>query len=209
MEENNSCFPGTATVVTDNGVRKSMEQLKIGDKVLTQSASGHLVYSKVIMFMDSKPGAFVNDFIEIETENPKRRLELTRRHLIIISKDKEHFQASFAEKVKRGDFVKVLSSNESKLEVARVKNVRLRRNRGAYAPLTEEGTILVNGVLASCYALTEKQNIAHFSFLPWRYTYGIFNQFTHANIQTGQHWYVRILRTINRLTGLLPEIYSP
>lgn len=185
-----------------------MDQLEIGDKILTQSASGSLIYSKVIMFMDAKPDLAIKSFIEIETENPKRKIQLTKRHLIITSRDNNNFEATFAENVNRGDFVKVLLSNESSLAAARVSSVRLQANVGAYAPLTEEGTILVNGILASCYALTERHSTAHLSFLPWRYMNGIFNRITYHKTQTGQHWYVRILRTINRLFGLLPEIYS-
>ena len=209
IEERNSCFPGSATVVVDNGKTKTMEELKIGDSVLTQSATGDLIYSKVIMFMDSKPSAVVDNYVEIETDNPKRKMQLTRKHLIIIkSENKMNFETTFAEKVKPGDYVKVLSANGTVMVATKVKKVSLQRNYGAFAPLTAEGTILVNGIMASCYALTEDQNIAHLSFLPWRVVYGLANQYSHNDIQIGEHWYVSILRTINRLFGLLPEIYT-
>lgn len=208
IEEHNSCFPGSATVILDNGKTKTMEQLKVGDNVLTQSAAGDLIYSKVIMFMDSKPSVVVDDYIEIETENPKRRMQLTRKHLIIKSENKIKFETIFAEKVKPGDFVKVLSANGSFMLTTKVKKVSLQRNYGAFAPLTVEGTILVNGIMASCYALTEDQDTAHLSFLPWRVVYGLANQYSHNDKQIGEHWYVRVVRTINRLFGLLPEIYT-
>ena len=208
IEERNSCFPGDATVIVDNGETKTMEQLRIGDKVLTQSTSGDLLYSKVIMFMDSKPDAVINNYIEIETDNPKRRIELTKKHLILKSENGQSFEATFAENVKAGDIIKALSSNGTSLVTTMVRKIKWKRNYGAFAPLTEEGTVLVNGIMASCYALTENHDMAHLSFLPWRAVNGIFNQFGNNGIQTGEHWYVHMLRTINRLFGLLPEIYS-
>ena len=160
------------------------------------------------MFMDLKPKAIVNSYVQIETEIPKRRMQLTKKHLIIKSKDGKNFEACFAEKVEPGDFVKVLSSNGTTLVIAKVNKVSVQRNYGAFAPLTEEGTILVNGILASCYALTENHNTAHLSFWPWRIFNGFIDRFTDNKTQTGQHWYVHMLRTINQLTGLLPEIYT-
>ena len=161
------------------------------------------------MFMDNKPDIFIKNYVIIETESPPRRIELTKRHLIFVSKANTTFQTIFAEKVKPGDHVKVLSpSNSSVLITAKVTRVSLKRRRGAFAPLTEEGTILVNGVLASCYALTENQNTAHMSFLPWRKAFDLTKHFTSTKIQTGLHWYVRILRTINRYLGALPEVYA-
>ena len=200
------CFPGDATVFVDNGETKTMEQLRIGDKVLTQSASGDLTYSKVIMFLDSKPDAVIDNYIEIETENPKRRIELTHKHLIYKSEDGQNFQATFAENVKAGDIIKALSSDGSSIVTTSVSKIKLKLNYGAFAPLTEEGTVLVNGIMASCYALTENHSMAHLSFLPWRAVNGVFNQFGNSSVQTGEHWYVQILRIINRLFGILPEI---
>ena len=187
-----------------------MNQLKIGDKVLTQSETGELVFSKVIMFMDSKPRSFVSNYVEIETDSPKRTIQLTKRHLIIKSENSKSFGTFFAEKVKPGDFVKVLSSpNGSSLVTARVKKVSLKRNYGAFAPLTADGTIVVNGILASCYALTENHHTAHLSFLPWRIMNGFVDNHSSSNhVQTGEHWYVFVLRTVNRLLGFLPEVYT-
>lgn len=196
-------------MITEDGSIATIDQLKIGDKVLAQSESGTLIYSRVVMFMDHKPDIFINNYVVIEMENPLRRIELTKRHLIFASKANTTFQTIFAEKIKPGDLVKVLSpTNSSELITAKVTKVSLQRKRGAFAPLTEEGTILVNGVLASCYALTENQNTAHMSFLPWRKAFDFTKHFSSTKIQTGLHWYVRILRTINRYLGALPEIYA-
>ena len=39
---------------------------------------------------------------------------------------------------------------------------------GAYVPLTSEGNIIVDGVLASCYAHSPDHNLAHFGMTPLR-----------------------------------------
>ena len=41
-------------------------------------------------------------------------------------------------------------------------------NIGAYVPLTNEGNIMVDGVLASCYAF-EHHDLAHFGMAPLRW----------------------------------------
>ena len=43
---------------------------------------------------------------------------------------------------------------------------------GAYVPLTEEGNILVDGILASCYASFD-HGLAHFTMTPMQWYPGI------------------------------------
>ena len=44
---------------------------------------------------------------------------------------------------------------------------------GAYNPLTMEGKIIVDGVLASCYAFLPDHDMAHFGWTPMRWIPGI------------------------------------
>ncbi|MGH0180226.1 UNVERIFIED_CONTAM: hypothetical protein FKN15_003632 [Acipenser sinensis] len=68
--------------------------------------------------------------------------------------------------------------------------------QGAYAPLTQEGTLLVDGVLASCYALNCNQPLAHLSFAPYRAFHALRSYLTQlggsqevGEFQVGMHWY--------------------
>ena len=69
---------------------------------------------------------------------------------------------------------------------------------GAYVPLTMEGNVVVDGVLASCYP-TIDHDLAHLSMAPLRW----FPQMT--NLMFGQDgvWpsYVKI---VEKLGGILP-----
>lgn len=54
------------------------------------------------------------------------------------------------------------------LHAARVLHVRTGVRRGVYAPLTSSGRIVVDGVVASCYAVVSNQELAHAAFAPMR-----------------------------------------
>ena len=80
---------------------------------------------------------------------------------------------------------------------------------GVYAPMTEEGTIVVDGILASCYALVEDQQLAHGAFAPLRYmNYLLPGLVDHGMEPTRIHWYLKLLQTGSTFlyeSGLLPD----
>ena len=69
----------------------------------------------------------------------------------------------FANTVNVGDF---LWSGGSGL--VRVKSVTIVVDTGVFAPLTSSGTILVDDLLASCYADIESHDLAHLVSMPIR-----------------------------------------
>ena len=210
-DDRSRCFPADSTATLEDGTSKRMDELRIGDKVLSQSESGKLVHSEVIMFMDRQSQVYVNNYVFIETDEPYTRTTLSRQHLIFVAKTKNAtFQPIFASNVKPGHYLKVVRQNSSELIVARVRRVGEQVKLGAYAPLTTEGTIVVDNVLASCFALVQEQSFAQTMFSPWRFTYSLLGQYFHqsqtSNRQEGLHWYVVLLKTINRIVGLYPDL---
>ena len=61
---------------------------------------------------------------------------------------------------------------------------------GAYSPLTKEGTIIVDGVLSSCYAHSPDHDVAHFVLTPLRWFPDIIHWIFGENI--GMPFYVEI-----------------
>lgn len=62
-----------------------------------------------------------------------------------------------------------LTSSDSTIKLDQIVGVDYRIRRGIYAPLTREGNIVVNSVVASCYAVISDQDLAHMSFAPVRW----------------------------------------
>lgn len=147
-----------------------MVDLRLGDMVLSfDRSSGTMVYSEVIMFLDRDP-LDKRRFLRISTAGGKT-VSLTPSHLVLRllgnSTATEHV---FAADVSEGDHVMVARSPGVFVRdtVTRVESVWVDHG-GVYAPLTRTGTIIVDDVLVSCYAVIDSQTLAHWAFAPYRF----------------------------------------
>lgn len=128
----------------------------------------------------------------------------------------------FASMVKIGDKL-LVRDKDDKLIASVVVDVKLILETGVYAPLTTAGTIIVDDVLASCYAVVNSHDIAHWSLLPirmvtnldkgfrriwnllsrpimgWSTTSAMFRR----RPKIGVHWYAKFLYTVGEY--VLPE----
>lgn len=195
-QESMSCFPETASVSLEGGRTKTMKELRIGDKVAGMDMSGRIVYSKVVTFLDIKPNSS-STFITIQTKNPAAEVAITESHLIYqLNKHALLETAIFARDLKIGDFVYVRHGSAlEKFTAGRVTGVKWSQGKGAYAPLTETGNIVVNNVLCSCYAVISDQRVAHWSFAPLRFAEWLFPGIASHN-SSGIHWYAQALYKI-------------
>nr|XP_027807111.1 sonic hedgehog protein isoform X3 [Marmota flaviventris] len=200
------CFPGSATVHLEHGGTKLVKDLRPGDRVLAADDQGRLLYSDFLTFLDRDDGA-KKVFYVIETREPRERLLLTAAHLLFVAPHNDSAgdpealwgtglppgrRALFASRVRPGQRVYVVAERDGdrRLLQAAVHSVTLREEAtGAYAPLTAQGTILINRVLASCYAVIEEHGWAHRAFAPFRLAPG-------AAATTGIHWYSQLLYQI-------------
>ncbi|XP_021244809.1 sonic hedgehog protein [Numida meleagris] len=205
------CFPGSATVHLEHGGTKLVKDLSPGDRVLAADADGQLLYSDFLTFLDREDGSR-KLFYVIETRQPRARLLLTAAHLLFVAPQHNQSEATgptsgqalFASNVRPGQRVYVLGEGGRQLLPAAVHSVSLREEAsGAYAPLTAQGTILINRVLASCYAVIEEHGWAHWAFAPFRLAQGLLAALcpdgaipTAATTTTGIHWYSRLLYRI-------------
>lgn len=196
------CFTANSTVQLASGETRSLNELRIGDRVLSMDNDGQLLYSEVYMFLDRDENQR-REFIRIETEDG-HAITATPSHLIYTWTTNDQFNAvdtdavnfRFAELVQIGDFV--LVNINGTLEPRRVKQITQELHRGVFAPLTYKGTIVVNSIAASCYALVEKHSLAHIGFMPmrtWRTieeTLGLTNDID-TELPRGIHWYASAL----------------
>ncbi|KAK8405836.1 hypothetical protein O3P69_001957 [Scylla paramamosain] len=151
------CFPGRGEVVTPQG-SVPLEVVRAGDLVQVMREDGSLAFSPVLMFLHRDPRVS-RSFLRLTTASGTT-LTLTSSHLIFLLEGGlapsatptvedalQHGGVVLAGRLESGDF----------LLVAGEGGVRL-----------EKGTVVVDGVVASCYAVIDSQAIAHWAFLPVR-----------------------------------------
>ncbi|KAJ8338514.1 hypothetical protein SKAU_G00374800 [Synaphobranchus kaupii] len=194
------CFPGSAWVSLEGGGRKAVRDLQPGERVLASSESdggGELVYSEVLSFIDRDPAARKHFYV-IGAEGGAR-LSLTAAHLLFVTEGNCSGRAAegelrtiFASDARPGQCVLAAGGGEGRgHRLSRVAWVRLREGRGTFAPLTRHGTLVVNGVLASCYAAVDQHGLAHWAFAPLRLLHRWTGPSRHQG--DGIHWYSRVL----------------
>ena len=207
-EEEGSCFPETSLVRLEGGRTKSMKDLQVGDKVASMDSSGKLVYSKVVTFLDINPNK-PTKYVSIQTENPAAQVTITGSHLIYqLNRTTRQKSTVHARDLKVDDFVYVQNGSAlGKFTVGRIVSVMRTQNLGAYAPLTETGTIVVDNVLCSCYAVISDAKLAHWSFAPLRFAEWLFPGCS-AHDEPGIHWYARFLYKVYTSWNYVQEKFS-
>jgi hypothetical protein len=139
------CFSGEATVDVLGRGLVMMKDLKLNDKVLTGSKND---YQPVYSFghLDKE---MIVEYLQIYTDDKELPLEVSPDHLVFLADSKSPVRA---DQIKKGDMV---YKSMGPIEVTKIKSVT---RKGAYLPLTPDGTIVVNGVLASAYVSISKDS---------------------------------------------------
>lgn len=191
-----------------------MRDLRTGDRVLTSSSvdgSGPLVYSPVLSFLDRRPGT--NKTFYVIGTGAGLNITLTAAHLIFVtdcawlrdprrgrpseartdSPREAELRTVFASEVRPGQCVLTAQGEPT---FSAVTFVEERRGSGLYAPLTHSGSIVVNGVLASCYAALDSHQLAHWVLAPLRFFYSLMGP---SEAQSdGLHWYPQLLQWLGQ-----------
>jgi len=216
--KNSGCFTAEAKVVLESGRIKNMSEVVVGDKIQAMDNTGKMVFSEVLMFMDREPRE-TRKFVRITTEEGSV-LTLTSTHLVHTGAqdcgDLQCFIPSYAGNIMPGMKVMV---NKGTLLPQVVAKVEMTSHTGVYAPLTNTGNLVVDDVLASCYAVIDSQSIAHAAFAPVRwwhsieqsvgqlyrtitFTQGVTNTAPRTSTlpppPTGVHWYPDLLYRLAR-----------
>jgi subtilisin-like proprotein convertase family protein len=131
VEKKPFCFSNLNTVDIRGFGQVSIELLQVGDYIRTDRNK----YSRVYSFAHRDQSVEI-EYIQIHLADLETPLEVSPDHLVYIEG-----KSSRASQAKIGD-------NMDRFQVINIEYVR---RRGAYAPLTESGSIVVSGIRASNY----------------------------------------------------------
>lgn len=152
-ENEASCFPSSATVQMESGVTKRMDSLAIGDRVHV----GNGQYASIFMFTHKMSGT-ISPFVVFQTESGAS-LSLTKGHYVYAND-----RLVAAGHVAIGDLLSLGDGSYSK-----VVTIDLKLDKGLYNPQTENGDIVVNGVLSSTFTTAVEPSLAHAALAPLRF----------------------------------------
>ena len=150
---NPSCFPATASVWLEDGSQKAMRDVRLGDRIMVARPDGSLGYEEVYLntHKDSMSSA---PYVELALASG-RSLTLSPRHFIPVAAGPA---SAWAEQVAKGaneiavgDIV-WSRADDGQMVPDEVAAVRTTVAVGAYNPLTMNGTIVVDGVVASAHS---------------------------------------------------------
>jgi len=155
VECKKGCFPATATVELEDGSKKEMSELTIGDKVHV----GNRQFSDVYYFSTLLDEA-TDRFYSISTNATADDLVLTGGHYLYANG-----QLTMAKDVQVGNML--VSDNGP----AKVESVSRVKASGLYNPHTMTGDIVVDGILTSTYTDAVNPTLAHALLFPIRQLY--------------------------------------
>ena len=149
-----------------DGSFRPLNFLTSDDEVLVYLSTGKVQKSRLLTVFHHQRSSV--RFLDIYTTAGQVAVRLTPSHSILLKKNSEKSSSfQYASNVAIGDFL-----YSSKLRSARVTNIKeiILYNQTISTPLTFEGSIIVNNLIASCYA-TYNHYFMHLLTTPIRYWY--------------------------------------
>ena len=128
-----ACFSDISTADVFGKGPVQMKDLQVGDRILTGEGQYQPIYAWAHLDKDT-----VTEFLQIETEKSSSSLEVTSDHLLFVDDKPSPVHAG---SIKIGE----------SLQGSPVTKIGRIEKAGLYVPLTESGTLVVNGVKASSY----------------------------------------------------------
>ena len=189
------CFPADATVDVFNVGKVPLSSLEIGALVRVVDATNQIRHSPVIAFLhrDLNEQAL---YRRVRTKSAV--IELSQRHLIHQRRD----GFVWAEKLRLGDEILVVpADSDNQTQWEEILNISDVHKQGLMAPLTDQGTIIVNNVHASCYALVKTHQLGHMALAPYRWYRRFF-----GSLSDGQNTTTPILSYANVLLNFFKSL---
>ena len=163
------CFPASSKVQLRSGLQKRMDEIEVGDEVLSSSGE----YSPVFMFTH-RLSDVKEKFVRLQYHSGA--ITLSAGHFVFVDGI-----LKAAADARLGEFLSLADGSSAK--IVQIDNVS---GTGLYNPQTVSGTIVVDNVKASTYTFTVPYMAAHaflrpisalFKVLLQDPTFGVFNEF--------------------------------
>lgn len=190
------CFSSSSLVETPNGYQ-SISSLKLGDFVLTYTSTAGAAFTEFLGWLD-RDGRAETDFVHITTTN-NSKLELTSSHIIFRVSSTVGIESVYTSQLELGD--RLVQWTGEVMEEREVVSLEKRKGLGHWAPLTSEGTLLVDGYLASCYA-SFSHSASQLAFAPVKLLPKVLLDDGTSQHEDGVRTVVRALKQAGGLTGL-------
>lgn len=164
------CFHGDDLVITRQGPMRMSQIAMISRneniELLSRDDQGQLVFSPVYYWIH-KDAQRRHEFLTIETASGQK-MSLTRDHLIYETNcHGSQSRTIFAERVATGKCVFVQQNGH--LVESKVVKISSEMKTGIYAPITRQGNLIVNDVLASSFACLENEPLQKimYQYMDW------------------------------------------
>jgi hypothetical protein len=154
------CFAGSETVVLSSGSTISISEVKKGDFILSADNSGHRKFAEVIAVPHDKNMVWTK-FIRIATHSGND-IKMTEQHFIMIEPDCRRTTSPSLMAAIDVSVGMCLLSESGLDEVTSVTEVR---GAGIYSVVTTEEMIVVNGFVASPFAVNHAVANAYYSIV--------------------------------------------
>jgi hypothetical protein len=194
------CFPGTSCVNVAGKGWVQMKMLQPGDQVeCFNTALNTTCWSPVLSFLHREPEKLAQ-YLVIQYHHPSHgygTITASHDHLLYLVEQGEMVAAA---SLVTGQHLVV--SKDGQLITVEVTQSSDTVAEGVYAPLTSIGTVIVDGVVASCYtAVGHSQQSIHKAFKPLRMVGDVNPSLAaHKGGETSDiHWYAKFLRGIQRV----------
>ena len=149
--------------------------LKAEDGSQITLTASHLIYT--VSAEDLQEDMDLNEEENWQSNSMAKRLKELN---VTVSNDllRSRLKATFAYKAQIGDWI-VVTDASGRAQPQRIVDVSVVHKRGVYAPLTSQGTLVVDNVVVSCYAVIDDQSLAHWAFAPIRILNNIQSSMVH------------------------------
>ncbi|PAV83740.1 hypothetical protein WR25_25121 [Diploscapter pachys] len=153
-----ACFSSDTWLTTPSG-KKRIDEVEVGDFILTTNKT-HVYFAPILMWLHKEPEVNAS-FITVITEFGKA-LRLTDKHLMYMTECEDNYdeyirftptKPVYADELRIGQCVIVI--HKGRFRQQKIESIFITQRKGIYAPLTSNGRLIVNDMLASCHSNTK------------------------------------------------------